>query len=518
MTFYSYKGGTGRSMMLANVAWLLATNGERVLVIDWDLEAPGLHRYFRPFLVDPDLTETDGLIDALWTLTTRALTTKPSGENSFSFEKVGFNGSGIDLEDYITPLTWDFHGSGAIDFIGAGRQAGTYSERVNTFDWKRFYGLGGATLLERTKKHLREEYTFILIDSRTGVSDTSGICTMQMPDMVVACLTLNRQSIEGVASVLNSIRSWESSVNRADNTQIRFFPVATRIENSEKEKLDVARARVREVFRPFLAEQDVSDTRRYWDDMEVTYRPFYAYEEILAAFGDTAGAAGSARTLLSEMENIGRRVADRSDLAMPEIPERDRQRVLAQYALGTVVTPVKPVQAEEIGPEPDADILRDIYAKEVLWRKSGFRYRHLLSRRELQLITAEDRQQFGRQMGFFYSNSEIFYSFQEKINRNFVFNVVFASIILVVYLVAQQLRVHYYDLDGSVAPLFRIISYNVPILVVIILELLVLVQFFLAFRSRYKPYGITIFDVLKLSILGPLSSEIQDFRDEDRQA
>ena len=55
VTFYSFKGGTGRSMAVANVAWILASRGQRVLVIDWDLEAPGLHRYFRPFLVDRDL-------------------------------------------------------------------------------------------------------------------------------------------------------------------------------------------------------------------------------------------------------------------------------------------------------------------------------------------------------------------------------------------------------------------------------------------------------------------------------
>jgi len=50
ITFYSYKGGTGRSMALANVGYLLAgrtaPRGRGVLLIDWDLEAPGLHRYF----------------------------------------------------------------------------------------------------------------------------------------------------------------------------------------------------------------------------------------------------------------------------------------------------------------------------------------------------------------------------------------------------------------------------------------------------------------------------------------
>ena len=50
VTFYSYKGGTGRTMALANVAWILAANGKRVLVADWDLESPGLHRFFDPFI------------------------------------------------------------------------------------------------------------------------------------------------------------------------------------------------------------------------------------------------------------------------------------------------------------------------------------------------------------------------------------------------------------------------------------------------------------------------------------
>jgi MinD-like ATPase involved in chromosome partitioning or flagellar assembly len=63
ITFYSYKGGAGRTMALANAACLLAAAGNNVLVIDWDLEAPGLHRYLHPFLPDPDLSKTPGIID-----------------------------------------------------------------------------------------------------------------------------------------------------------------------------------------------------------------------------------------------------------------------------------------------------------------------------------------------------------------------------------------------------------------------------------------------------------------------
>jgi cellulose biosynthesis protein BcsQ len=45
-TFYSYKGGVGRSMALLNVAYALAGKGRHVLMVDMDLEAPGLSGFF----------------------------------------------------------------------------------------------------------------------------------------------------------------------------------------------------------------------------------------------------------------------------------------------------------------------------------------------------------------------------------------------------------------------------------------------------------------------------------------
>src|ERR1700744_3810689 len=65
VTFYSYKGGTGRTMALANVAWILASNGLKVLVVDWDLESPGLHKYFHPFLDPAKVAATQGIIELI---------------------------------------------------------------------------------------------------------------------------------------------------------------------------------------------------------------------------------------------------------------------------------------------------------------------------------------------------------------------------------------------------------------------------------------------------------------------
>src|SRR5882724_4924556 len=112
-TFYSYKGGTGRSMALANFAWIMAASGKHVLAMDWDLEAPGLHRYFRPFLVDPDLFETDGLIDTFWSFTTSAISRAATGKKRLAPE----DSSDVveALEDATRRLDWKFPTGGYID-------------------------------------------------------------------------------------------------------------------------------------------------------------------------------------------------------------------------------------------------------------------------------------------------------------------------------------------------------------------------------------------------------------------
>ena len=46
ITFYSYKGGVGRSLLVANTAKYLSILGKSVFALDLDLEAPGLHYKF----------------------------------------------------------------------------------------------------------------------------------------------------------------------------------------------------------------------------------------------------------------------------------------------------------------------------------------------------------------------------------------------------------------------------------------------------------------------------------------
>ena len=48
VTFYSYKGDMGRTLLLANVAKYLSRFGQKVFTLDFDLEAPGLHYKLAP--------------------------------------------------------------------------------------------------------------------------------------------------------------------------------------------------------------------------------------------------------------------------------------------------------------------------------------------------------------------------------------------------------------------------------------------------------------------------------------
>ena len=317
ITFYSYKGGTGRSMAVANVAWILASRKKRVLVIDWDLEAPGLHRYFAPFLVDRDVTASRGVIDFIREFAVRAATPQQGKQSDDWYLPYA------DLLDYAVSIKWPWFAPGMLDFVPAGQQDASYATRVNSFSWEAFYDkLGGGAFLEAMKRTIRDQYDYILIDSRTGVSDTSGICTVQMPDTVVVCFTLNNQSIKGASSVAKSIAAQRT--DESGKVRVRILPVATRVDTFEKRKVDRRRAYAKTAFQQFLQGLPGS----YWNDVEVPYWSFYAYEECLAAFGDEPGAPNS---LLRAFEGLASHVTNGEVKELIAPPAEERERVLVAF-------------------------------------------------------------------------------------------------------------------------------------------------------------------------------------------
>lgn len=328
VTFYSYKGGTGRTMAMANVAFVLANAGMKVLVVDWDLESPGLHRYFRPFLTDRDLTDSDGVIDMLVKFVTERVDDDARASDPFRH---------ADFTNHVETLRWQhFPRGGRLDFLGPGRQEprdnqadyqSLYEISVSTFPWSQLFdGPDEAAFISRLRENmLSAGYDYVLIDSRTGVSDASGICTMLLPDVVVVGFAMNNQSIIGAAWVARLIRSQAPR-------SVRVIPVPMRVEDGEQRRLDRRRIFAAYRFNDVLADQapDSDQQVRRLAELEIPYKRFYAYEELLASFGDTPGVPTS---LLYAYEALAATIHGTPLPEAAPIPYAQRQRVARQFEL-----------------------------------------------------------------------------------------------------------------------------------------------------------------------------------------
>jgi len=311
VTFYSYKGGLGRSMTLANVAWILATAGKRVLAIDWHLDAPGLHRYFAPFLLDPLMAETRGLIDF-----TSDFAAQVAGRGvDAAIEKYS------NILRYAMSVEWQFPGEGGIDLVGAGLSGPSYSVAVNAFSWSQFYErMGGARFLEAVRQQVRADYDYVLIDAQPGTSEISGICVMTMPDTLVVCCGLNYQNIEGAAAIAKA-----AQFERKGDPCV-IYPALMRVDWSEKAMLDEARQAVAREFDPVMAH--ISDRSQYWGETEFPYTPYYAYVEVLASFVEPSRTPHS---VLSAAERLTARLTGGAVAAIPPLPEKLRRAGLDAF-------------------------------------------------------------------------------------------------------------------------------------------------------------------------------------------
>ncbi|GAA0410400.1 hypothetical protein Acor_35330 [Acrocarpospora corrugata] len=313
ITFYSFKGGTGRTMALANTAWILASQGRRVLVIDWDLESPGLHRFFHPFLDVSVIAATKGVVDMIadyqWATTT------PHAEPDWHKDFARVTRHAVSLEK------WDFPGDGTLDFLSAGRRNRDYSS-LSTFDLDVFYERGGGQFLDALQADMRRHYDYTLIDSRTGFSDIADICTIALPDVLVDCFTMSDQSIDGAAEVARIIDK------QYPDQRIRILPVLMRVDDGEKKKVDAGRMHARDQFIGFPKGLSGDSVKSYWATIEVPYKRFYAFEETLATFGDSPGSPGS---LLSAYERLTAAITESSVTGMPPMEESVRLRWLEAF-------------------------------------------------------------------------------------------------------------------------------------------------------------------------------------------
>jgi len=227
ISFYSYKGGVGRTQLAVNLAsYLCYHKGLKILLIDWDLEAPGLHYYFKK-----EEIQHKGIIELFLEF-----------ENKFQNTTIKEAELPKLDETYIVKnISKQLLGSGKIDLITAGYYDETYKEynnKVNTFNWQNFYEkLDGVTYIEYLKKELKNlNYDFIFIDSRTGVSDYSGIVNVQMPDVNVLIIAPTKQNFAGSFRIADNIKN-SNYIQKGYRKPI-IMPILSRIDLSIEQKSD----------------------------------------------------------------------------------------------------------------------------------------------------------------------------------------------------------------------------------------------------------------------------------------
>jgi MinD-like ATPase involved in chromosome partitioning or flagellar assembly len=299
ITFYSYKGGTGRTMALSNVACILAkesTDHKGVLMIDWDLEAPGLHRFFfqdrfyTPASSHGEITnpsaavaieEKPGLIDLFLELAS-ALHGFDSKQNDMEIKDML---NRVNLEQFIVKTHIP-----NLSLLKAGSFDEKYSDKVNTFNWEQMYNRS-PSLIRVFAETLAERYEYVLIDSRTGYTDISGICTMLMPQKLVVVFTPNRQSYTGIKQLIKRATKYRRRSN--DLRPLLVYPLPSRIEFSR----DDLRAYWRfgnveqgiigyqpmfeEIFKEVYGLQECN-LKGYFDEVQIQQSANYAYGEGIA--------------------------------------------------------------------------------------------------------------------------------------------------------------------------------------------------------------------------------------------
>ncbi len=265
LTFYSYKGGVGRTLALSNIARYLSEElGYRVGLIDLDTESPGLANEPLCGALDREreteqnaikreeirrkINSSRGFIELFTEIYKHAKGNPwfnqlrndlPSAEAIAQFKDLRSFCSNVKLFDYVVPLPVE--GNGGVFLMPAGKRAeGRQSVELRQF--RRFNSI----ISDRQNDNLSSVLTsavlrefidtlhldFVFIDGRTGLTPFSQVYIYTIPHALVLFMGLNEQNVSGSLSVLKNASS-PSKVYPAP-----VFLVASPVPNVNPEQLE----------------------------------------------------------------------------------------------------------------------------------------------------------------------------------------------------------------------------------------------------------------------------------------
>jgi tetratricopeptide (TPR) repeat protein len=222
-TFYSFKGGVGRSMAVLNVAYALVAKGRNVLVLDMDLEAPGLSGFLRRHKEIGDFAGQDMVDLVRWATGFSAA----SRQNAEPLDRAAFP----PLSDFIVSVPREKLESmphpcaelGRLDIVPVDEQRDYYGRltalATGSFEQDALIRIGSILRAWLKSRRFAIEvpdyygpaaertaaYDYVLVDSRTGVTETGGLCIGPLSDQLVVLTALNDQNVQGTRKFLEEV-------------------------------------------------------------------------------------------------------------------------------------------------------------------------------------------------------------------------------------------------------------------------------------------------------------------------
>ena len=306
VVFYSYKGGVGRTTALVHTAFHLARAGQRVAVVDMDVEAPGLHLV----LPRPDGKDVSvGLVDYLWERQVRPF----DSETREGLDTCVVYASGIPGKP-IAYAVEDVESRAQIHVIPAGKPGSEYVRRLHVLSSQEVLSRpDDAWSLFESELMQQLDPDIVLIDARTGLGDWGGLSLLRLADEAFLVLYPSEQNLDGIRFVRDTLKEVTTI-----NTHLVLSPVP---DGSIGREL-VAR------FRPKLGLEEDDEFVEIFYNPSVASADYYPVESAMAGYARIAN-------LIRETQAQGRveEVIQKTDaLSIVEslsFPERDAKSIVA---------------------------------------------------------------------------------------------------------------------------------------------------------------------------------------------
>jgi cellulose biosynthesis protein BcsQ len=196
-TFYSHRGGVGRSTALGYAARILADRGHTVLCVDMDLEAPGLAALFGQ---GDNVENGEGLVPLLFHLD---------------------QGGDPDIMNHILRVSE----TDELYCLPAGRPSAEYARMLRFIDPTAYYQEEKNPLRDLVGQ-LKEDLSFkpdvLLFDARTGLNALNGPLLFDLSDLAIIAFFPHPQARDGTRSLINGLLS--SYTNRTNGNRLTPEP------------------------------------------------------------------------------------------------------------------------------------------------------------------------------------------------------------------------------------------------------------------------------------------------------